>query len=64
MTVSEHVIRTAAGKTWRTRCRCGAKLNFSAEDIATGMPAEHCDFWCSDGNPETGPHDFGVVVYS
>ena len=64
MSAVTHIIRTAAGKTWRTRCRCGAKLNFSVEDTATRLPAEHCDFWCSDGSEATGPHDFGVVVYS
>lgn len=48
---------------WRKNCRCGAPLNFSSEDIATGMPAEGCDFWCGNADKETGPHDFGVVIY-
>ena len=50
-------------QNWKQKCRCGAPLAFSMEDIVTGRPAENCDYWCSDGNPETGPHDWGVVVY-
>lgn len=61
MTIT-HVIRTVAGKTWRTRCRCGAPLNFSIEDVATRMPADGADFWCSDGGESAGPHDWGVVT--
>lgn len=49
--------------TYKRKCRCGAPLNYSCEDIVSGQPAEGADFWCSDGNPERGPHDWGVVVY-
>lgn len=51
------------GKKWKTHCRCGALLNFACEDIESGMPAEKTDYWCSDGSPEKGPHDWGVVIY-
>lgn len=44
-------------------CRCGAPLAYACEDIGTGRPAEGTDYWCSDGDPEKGPHDWGVVVY-
>lgn len=47
---------------FKSRCRCGASLDFSAEDLATGMPAEGADYWCSDPKKETGPHDWGVVT--
>lgn len=50
-------------ENWRTRCRCGAKLAYSSEDIGTGRPAEGADYWCSDPQPDTGPHDHGVVMY-
>jgi hypothetical protein len=48
---------------WKTKCRCGAPLAYSCEDIQSGQPAEGADYWCSDGNSEKGPHDWGVVVY-
>ena len=49
--------------TYRTHCRCGAKLNYSCEDIQSGQPAEGADAWCSDPQPAMGPHDYGVVTY-
>jgi hypothetical protein len=36
---------------------------FACEDIGSGQPAENTDYWCEDGDPERGPHDFGVVKY-
>lgn len=47
---------------WKTHCRCGAPLAFSSEDIATGRPAKGADYWCTSGDPERGPHDWGVVT--
>jgi hypothetical protein len=48
---------------WQTHCRCGASLAFACQDVLTGRPSEDTDFWCSDGDPLTGPHDWGVVIY-
>jgi hypothetical protein len=47
---------------WKSRCRCGQPLEFAAYDIATGRPQEGSDYWCSDGDPQTGPHDQGVIL--
>ena len=60
-TAANHAPRVLS--EWKTTCRCGTSLSFSCEDIKTGRPAEGADYWCSDPNPETGPHDWGVVVY-
>lgn len=57
------MITIREGKRWPTKCRCGQPLSFSCEDIKTGQPAEGADYWCSVGDPELGPHDWGVVVY-
>ena len=57
------MITVKQGKPWPTKCRCGQPLSFSCEDIQTGQPAEGADYWCSVGDPELGPHDWGVVVY-
>jgi hypothetical protein len=45
------------------KCRCGSSLAYSSEDIVTGQPAEGCDYFCLEADPEKGPHDWGVVVY-
>jgi hypothetical protein len=57
------MITVKQGKPWPTKCRCGQPLSFSCEDVGTGQPAEGADYWCSVGDPELGPHDWGVVVY-
>lgn len=48
---------------WKTKCRCGSPLEYSNYDVKDGRPAEGADFWCSSADPETGPHDWGVVMY-
>jgi hypothetical protein len=48
--------------SWKKKCRCGAPLQFSCEDISNGRPAVGADYWCSSGDPEKGPHDWGVVT--
>lgn len=46
------------------KCRkCGSLLSYSQFDVESGEPAENSDFWCSSGDPATGPHDFGVVKH-
>lgn len=55
--------RVKSGERWPTHCRCGAKLAFSCEDVATGQPAPGADYWCSEGGQE-GWHDWGVVTYA
>ena len=48
---------------WKTKCRCGASLVYSCEDVQTNRPADGADYWCVDPRPESGPHDWGVIVY-
>jgi len=48
---------------YRTHCRCGEPLNYSIYDIVSGRPADGADYWCSNRDPATGPHDWGVVIY-
>lgn len=45
------------------KCRCGEPLVYSSEDIVSGQPAEGADYWCSIGDPEKAPHDWGIVAY-
>ena len=49
-------------KSWKSKCRCGEPLEFSNYDVVTGRPALDADYWCSSGDPEKAPHDFGVVT--
>ena len=50
--------------SWRTTCRCGEPLRFSAEDIGSGQPVDGADFFCSIADPKKGPHDWGVVRFT
>lgn len=59
-TIGSSAMTSWAGKKCR---KCGAPLSYSAYDIVSGEPQENADYWCSNGDPQTGPHDYGVVKH-